>query len=835
MTVTTTLDRQYYNGDGGNLNFPFNFRFFNNSEIFVFLIGADGVPVLKTLNVDYTLTGAQQQNGGTVTFSTAPPAGSQNVFIQRILPQTQPTSVRNQGAFFPAIHEDAFDRLTMLIQQALAGVANSLGLTFGKTGFDFKGYRGINAADPVNPQDVTTKSWVSAQVSGAVASMSALSYTLYNKSIAYTESLFAGLAGGIGYFLQGGLGARQRTFQDKMREDVTPEDFGAIGDGTNHTLSERFGTLADAQAFYFSVPVTSLNDAIDWAAIWAADVYAAEKGKRVTFAASRYRINRYIIKKANWVGQGPERAMGENFLSTIIETFSGGNPERWLDITGTDAADFTPAVVMARGSTYIRDMTVRNGDDVRWSCAILIPAMKRCRVENVDTPGQWKAAGVYVDGTASNTNTTMMALHPTVEFDSGTNELVVRDCYLEGLFGMRGLGTSRDISTLPWVWSPNGTSDITIYNCRFTPTGPTAERASAGGGFGWDVRRAGGPGQGIHLFGCSFRIAARWTVLLGWANRVNLVASYAETISSWNGDDAYMEISSTKTSNVCRVADEMKGTIWVDGVSKTSSSAPNWNLTGGIVTTYRNDGMFSGPNFNAPGVVGSAQTVTFRSFYQTAGWFDYVYNDGTVDLPYFRVARNGLLPQIATPAMDLGVAALPFRSIYVQNVRVALAMRPETANTVSCGTTTFPWSGGATQVAFSVTSDIRIKQDIEPLDEAALDAADETELVSYRLINRVEKKGDDARHHVGVIAQQLEESFANHGLDPFKLAVLGRTVAEAKDATYDEMGTLLEPAREAVDLYNVRLEEFLVLKCAALSRNIKRLEDRISAMESNQP
>ena len=31
---------------------------------------------------------------------------------------TQETSIRNQGGFFPEIHEDAFDKLTMLVQQA---------------------------------------------------------------------------------------------------------------------------------------------------------------------------------------------------------------------------------------------------------------------------------------------------------------------------------------------------------------------------------------------------------------------------------------------------------------------------------------------------------------------------------------------------------------------------------------------------------------------------------------------------------------------------------------------------------------------------------------------
>lgn len=53
---------------------------------------------------------------------------------------------------------------------------------------------------------------------------------------------------------------------------VTPEQFGAIGDGTLHPLSERYSSLAEAQAVY---PLaTSLTQSIDWAAIQKADTVA---------------------------------------------------------------------------------------------------------------------------------------------------------------------------------------------------------------------------------------------------------------------------------------------------------------------------------------------------------------------------------------------------------------------------------------------------------------------------------------------------------------------------------------------------------------------------------
>ncbi len=41
--------------------------------------------------------------------------------MNRVLDVVQDTDLRNQGKFFPEVHEDAFDYLTMLIQQCLGG------------------------------------------------------------------------------------------------------------------------------------------------------------------------------------------------------------------------------------------------------------------------------------------------------------------------------------------------------------------------------------------------------------------------------------------------------------------------------------------------------------------------------------------------------------------------------------------------------------------------------------------------------------------------------------------------------------------------------------------
>jgi len=212
----------------------------------------------------------------------------------------------------------------------------------------------------------------------------------------------------------------------------------------------------------------------------------------------------------------------------------------------------------------------------------------------------------------------------------------------------------------------------------------------------------------------------------------------------------------------------------------------------------------------------------------TAGTFDRVGNNLILEAPLGELrldAREGA-------AVRLRVAGATYLAASADMTITYKNLRPATANTYTCGTSAYPWSGGATQVAFTVTSDVRIKQDIEAPSEQILDAVDETDIVTYRLINRVEVKGDKARHHAGVIAQDIEASFTRNGVDPFKLGILGKDMWDAKEAVYDEDGCLIEPALEAGDIYNVRLTEFLALKCAALSRNLKRLEERLATQEA---
>lgn len=133
MTVATSVNRAQFLGSGSAGPFTFNMRFFTNSEISVVRIDAEGAEAVLVEGVGYTLTGAGALNGGAVTLSSAL-AVDEVLMVVRTLDLVQATNIRNQGAFYPEIHETVFDRLVMMVQQVSEACARSFKAPLGQSG-----------------------------------------------------------------------------------------------------------------------------------------------------------------------------------------------------------------------------------------------------------------------------------------------------------------------------------------------------------------------------------------------------------------------------------------------------------------------------------------------------------------------------------------------------------------------------------------------------------------------------------------------------------------------------------------------------------------------------
>ena len=130
MTITSEVGRAAYAGDGASTQFTVPFKFFQSSDLRVILQSANGVDSELTENVDYTVSGAGDEGGGTVTLATAPASG-QTLTIILDPPRTQLTDYVSNDAFPAESHERALDRLTQQNIRALDIVSRALRLPDG--------------------------------------------------------------------------------------------------------------------------------------------------------------------------------------------------------------------------------------------------------------------------------------------------------------------------------------------------------------------------------------------------------------------------------------------------------------------------------------------------------------------------------------------------------------------------------------------------------------------------------------------------------------------------------------------------------------------------------
>ena len=129
MTISTTESTAVFNGNGVTTDFPFSFPFIQDSDLKVFQeVVATGA--ITEITTGFTKVGAGSNSGGSVDFIAAPATGIK-IIVSRELDLTQLTDLRNQGSFFPEVHEDAFDRLTMQIQQLNSGVNGAIRVAVG--------------------------------------------------------------------------------------------------------------------------------------------------------------------------------------------------------------------------------------------------------------------------------------------------------------------------------------------------------------------------------------------------------------------------------------------------------------------------------------------------------------------------------------------------------------------------------------------------------------------------------------------------------------------------------------------------------------------------------
>ena len=514
--------KNYYTGDGNTTAFTFIFPYLNTSHIKVKL---DGIVQATT---EYTLT--PTSNPTTVNFNTAPT----NLAQIEIYRETSLTTANNVFAAGSSVKAASLNNNQTQALYALEEQENSI-----EKGEIFS-YANANhsagATAPTTPSSGDT--WFD--------STSGRTYIYYEDvdSSQWVEANPPFDADGSRSFTQTGTGAVARTWDSKLTDIISVNDFGAIGDGVANDT-------------------TAIQNALN---------EAGTKEKNLYVPAGTYLITTtlYIPAGVRVIGEGKYNnwSTSTQVKGTIFKTSGTLTGVRWTDITGSDATDDTPLLVAKGNGVYLENLTLLTESN-NWSIGVLFPCVKQCGFSGLQVFG-FTDAGVYLDATWSDRNTTLKNLHTSISPSSGMNEFVGRDFWIESKsdtatsYGIKIQGSTRDpddYATDDWLWGWGGTSDIVFEKGRLSNFLMDAA-----------IKNTAKAGQGVRFVNVDFRAGSRTNVLkLDRANRVEFFGGYSES-----NTDAKI----TFTGNTASAA--FYGGHWI--TAKINFIPKDWNGTNALGT-----------------------------------------------------------------------------------------------------------------------------------------------------------------------------------------------------------------------------------------------------------
>ena len=130
MTISNTSIKNSYSGNGSTATFNYTFKIFADSDLQVIIRSSSGTETVKTITTHYTVAGAGNTSGGSITFTSGNiPTSTETVVIRRAIPQTQSIDYIANDPFPAESHEEGLDRAMMSIQQVQEELDRSIKLS----------------------------------------------------------------------------------------------------------------------------------------------------------------------------------------------------------------------------------------------------------------------------------------------------------------------------------------------------------------------------------------------------------------------------------------------------------------------------------------------------------------------------------------------------------------------------------------------------------------------------------------------------------------------------------------------------------------------------------
>lgn len=883
MTVSSIVVRSTAGWTGSETEFPTGIQVLDRSQLVVSLTVA-GVSQELTLGLHYAIA-LSAAGVATVLPLAAFPATPGTVAFVRETPMTQVYDPKATDIYDAAGHEAALDRSAMRIAELSARLANLVVFKDGPpsvpsgTVLVSDGNGGATAGPTVDELEDASAEAIEAAASSRASAVSAAD------SMADAAALVAPFASHIG----AGEGAHAL---------ATPSAAGFMSAVDKSALD----TAMQPGAFGLGVEATDaapLLSALDDPSL-PSGLYRATNSTSGSFPSGAVAcfvlIERY---SGTWVKQtltyrGDASTYGKTYIRTYVVSTASWRP--WQRVllapdAGSDGAFVTDLSTSQASAISIRPAVVSTGQaqlviSQAKSGATIYPAIHVAAKIDDDSgsAAAGRVAGIYsyIEQTGSNSNAYAKSIvGVAVNAAAGDNDNTGVAGYSWKFDVAGGVGDSCGAGGATWQYSAQAGLAL---------GGEFACHQQVGGTFASPNAGSGNQSMCLHITSNSG--GAR-----GWA-AVGIDAQDAATVGSgkfgyWNGivfgrscfgnngasEDGTVGINFGNNTTVypekAFYLGNAKYHLWRDSTSAIRGHCSTFDIA--------NEGNHSiGLRLSTPAT--AKQDAYFGGYDGTIG------PDGTTAL----VPRGGLTfdtnNYASLSACDTA-GAVKTKVVLSPNTK---SFYPATTGDTNLGGSSYAWNNTYLAVAPTITSDANYKQDVSPLPEAVLDAWGDVNLVVFRYIDAVQAKGDAARIHSGVIAQQVVAAFAAHGLDAYAYGLLcydewpeepeqvsiSRELvrhatfeqvlvaaavverAQVKPAVLDNDGNILEPAeyadievraaeytdgaeltpdeyqetrtvtpaRPAGKKFSIRYEEALVLEAAYQRRRADRLETGHAAL-----
>jgi len=450
VTVNTTANRTSYAGNGSTQVFTFPYYFLADSDLTVILrVDSTGVETVQALTTDYTVSGAGNEAGGTVTMLTAPATG-ETLVILRTVQATQPTDFVENDALPAETLEETVDRLAMAIQTAQE-VANraivvprtdssSLSVELPSSVSRASKYFGFNSDGEPAALDAPTVDSASLVVVSATAPDHANGLTWIDSGVAGTLTIK--ISDGTDWTTIGSVDTATNTFS------ASASVVTATGATEARTLADRFADVYNVKDY----GAEGDGSTDDTAAIQAAiDDAEAGRGGIVFFPPGNYRINSQITIDGDSItlqgsGFGTSTGTGATVLdlryTTAAQILIGNASTRRNGIRFCDmhiyAGSATSLTQPTFESRYVRDLFFerltysglytflqagRSGEATTYIWMDKLEGNMRAAHSHflslINVPGGLTISDCHIEGTATIVSGACAISHVTAAFDGG--------------------------------------------------------------------------------------------------------------------------------------------------------------------------------------------------------------------------------------------------------------------------------------------------------------------------------------------------------------------------------------------------------------------------------